>query len=116
MVGSRAIAAGSDADKRVMREQLTLLLDSGDLVNYDLSAINSLRLVDSHLEEQLKQYLQTLAQSKSRDSRSVYIDSAGHGERNLRVSYISSYSNLEIFVPADAGRSGLAARRLGDCG
>jgi len=89
IMGARAIETGPDTDKRLLREQITLLLDSGDVANYDLGTVGSLRLVDPYLEEQLKQYLQTLAQSKSRDQRSVYIDSAGRGDRHPHVSYIS---------------------------
>jgi hypothetical protein len=70
-------------------EQVTLLVDSGDMANYDLATVSSLRLLDPHLEEQLKQYLQTLAQAQSREKRSVYIDSAAGSSRQLRISYIS---------------------------
>ncbi len=89
ILAARAIKAGADNDKRTIREQVTLLLDSGDVANYDLSAITSMRILDSRLEEQLKQYLQTLAQAKSREKRSIYIDSAESGNRNLHISYIT---------------------------
>ncbi len=89
ILGARAIEAGPETDKRILREQVTLLLDSGDVANYDLTAATSIRLLDARLQEQLKQYLQTLAQAKSREKRTIYIDSAGSGERNLRISYIS---------------------------
>jgi hypothetical protein len=89
VLSARAIEVGADNDKRTIREQVTLLLDSGDVANYDLSTITSMRILDPRLEEQLKQYLQTLAQSKSRDKRSIYIDSAESGNRNLRISYIT---------------------------
>jgi len=70
-------------------EQVTLLGDSGDVASYDLATISSLRVLDPHLQEQLKQYLQTLAQAQSREKRSVYLDSAGGASRQLRISYIS---------------------------
>jgi hypothetical protein len=70
-------------------EQVTLLGDSGDVASYDLATISSLRVLDPHLQEQLKQYLQTLAQAQSREKRSVYFDSAGGASRQLRISYIS---------------------------
>ncbi len=89
IISARALETGSETDKRMIQEQVTLLLDSGDVANYDLGAVTSLRLLDAHLQEQLKQYLQTLAQAKSRDKRSIYIDAAQHGNRNLRISYIS---------------------------
>jgi hypothetical protein len=89
IMGARSIQTGSDADKRTLREQITLLADDGDLATYDLAAFASMRLLDARLEEQLKQYLQTLAQAKSREKRSIYIDSSEHASRNLHISYIA---------------------------
>ncbi len=89
IMAARSVQTGSDADKRVIREQLTLLLDSGDVANYDLGTVSSLHFLDTRLEEQLKQYLQTIAQAKSRDRRSLYIDSPERSNRNLRISYIA---------------------------
>jgi hypothetical protein len=70
-------------------EQITLLLDSGAIANFDMGGIRSLRLLDPRLQEQLKQYLQTLAQAHSKDKRSIYVDSAGSAGRSLRLSYIT---------------------------
>ena len=89
ILGARAMEESGDAGKRLVHEQVTLLLDSGDVANYDLAAVGSLRLLDPHLQEQLKQYLQTLAQAQSREKRGVYIDSASGSSRQLRISYIS---------------------------
>lgn len=89
ILSARAVEAGAGADKRIVREQVTLLLDSGEMTNYDLANATGIRLLDSHLQEQLKQYLQTLAQAKSREKRTVYIDSAASGARTVRISYIS---------------------------
>jgi hypothetical protein len=74
---------------KILREQVTLLLDSGDVVNVDLGTAASVHLLDARLQDQLKQYLRTLAQSKAKDKRSVYIDSSGSAARDLHVSYIS---------------------------
>lgn len=89
IMSARGIETGSENDKRLVREQLTLLLDSGDVANVDLSSIGSLRLLDPKLQADLKQYLQTIAQAKSRDTQSVFIDSSGRGSRDLRISYIA---------------------------
>ncbi len=89
ILSARAVEGGPDADKRVMREQITVLLDSGEMANFDLSAISSLRLLDARLQSQLTQYLQTLAQGKTRDKRTVYIDSTAAAARNLHISYIT---------------------------
>jgi hypothetical protein len=89
ILSARGVASGGDGDKRIIREQLTLLLDSGDVTNVDLAGVTSLRLLDPKLQDDLKQYLHTLAQAKTRDRRSVYIDSTGRGNRTLHVSYIA---------------------------
>jgi hypothetical protein len=89
IMSARSIESGVDGDKRTVREQITLLADGGELANYDLAAFASLRLLDARLEEQLKQYLETLARAKSRDKRSLYIDSTEHAARELHISYIA---------------------------
>jgi len=70
------------------REQLTLLLDSGDLRTVDLGAISSLRFPDLKLQAQLKDYLATVAESRSKDKRSVYIDSSDAKAREVSASYM----------------------------
>lgn len=89
IVSARAVETGPEADRRTVKEQITLLLDAGEMNNIDLATVGSIRLVDPKLQEQLKQYLQTLAQSRSKDKRSIYIDSAGNGARDMLVAYIS---------------------------
>jgi len=75
-------------EKQSEREQLILLLDSGDLRTVDLSAISSLSFPDPKLQAQLKDYLATVAQSRSKDKRSVYIDSSDAKARTLSASYM----------------------------
>jgi hypothetical protein len=89
ILSARPIETGGENNKRVVREQVTLLLDSGDLANFGLDAVDSMRLLDPHLQEQLKQYLQTLGQAKSRENRSVYIASSDKDARHLKASYIA---------------------------
>ncbi|HEX4771245.1 MAG TPA: hypothetical protein VH351_10460 [Bryobacteraceae bacterium] len=71
------------------REQLTILQDSGDLANYDLGNIDSLHLQDAHQQQELKAYLQTLADSNARDQRSVFIESDAKDSRRLHLSYVA---------------------------
>jgi hypothetical protein len=73
----------------VVREQITLLLDSGELTTIDLGAIASLRFTDARLQTQLKQYLQTVNDVRSRDRRSVYIDAPGSSAHTLRIAYVT---------------------------
>src|SRR5438309_6597519 len=70
IVNGRLIAGG---EKQPEREQLTLLLDSGELRNADLSAANGIRFTDPQLQQQFKDYLAALSAARSKDKRSVYI-------------------------------------------
>lgn len=88
IVSARAIQGGAENNRSTVREQVTLLSESGDVLNLDLATISSIRLVDPKVEDQLKQYLHTVAQARSKDKRSIYIDSAASGVRELRVEYI----------------------------
>jgi hypothetical protein len=75
-------------DKRAEREQLVLMLDSGELRTFDLGAANSIRFADAALQLQLKDYLLAVNQSRSKDKRSVYIDSSDAKERQIAASYM----------------------------
>src|SRR4051812_23772427 len=54
ILSARAIQTGADADRKILREQVSLVLDSGEIATYDLGAVVSLRLVDPQLQTQLK--------------------------------------------------------------
>jgi hypothetical protein len=86
VVVSGRVAEGDE--KKPEREQLVLLLDSGDLRTFDLAAASSIRLSDPKLQLQLKDYLLAVNQARSRDKRSVYIDSSDAKERQVSASYM----------------------------
>src|SRR3989338_857997 len=75
-------------EQRPPSEQITLLLDSGEFRNVDLSAVSSLRFQDTALQTQFAEYLKTLHAARSRDKRSVYIDSTGSQAREIAASYM----------------------------
>jgi hypothetical protein len=75
-------------EKKPDREQLVLLTDSGDLRTLDLAAATSIRFADPKLQLQLKDYLTAVNQSRSKDKRSVYIDSSDAKERQIAASYM----------------------------
>ncbi len=75
-------------EKKPEREQLVLLTDSGDLRTLDLAAASSIRFDDPKLQLQLKEYLAVVNQSRSKDKRSVYIDSADAKGRQIVASYM----------------------------
>ncbi|MCX6597284.1 MAG: hypothetical protein NTV70_13055 [Acidobacteria bacterium] len=85
ILGSRKTKAAQGEE----REQLTLLTDEGVMRSFDLSALPSLKFADAALQAQLRAYLGTLTASRSKDKKSVYIDSLNDKARNLGVSYIA---------------------------
>jgi hypothetical protein len=85
IVNAREIAA---TENQPAREQLTLLLDSGELRNLDLGAAAGLRFADSQLQQQFRDYLAALATARSKERRSVYIDSSDAKERQVTASYM----------------------------
>ena len=85
IVNGRLVAA---SDKQPEREQLTLMLDSGELRTLDLSAATGIRFTDPQLQRQFRDYLAALAAARSKEKRSVYIDSTDARERELVASYM----------------------------
>ncbi|MGA2588792.1 MAG: hypothetical protein ABSH32_02650 [Bryobacteraceae bacterium] len=85
IVAARLVAAD---EKHPEREQITLLMDGGDLRNFDLGAASGVRLVDPRLQSQFKDYLAALTDARSKEKRSVYIDSTGGKAREIAASYM----------------------------
>ncbi len=89
VVGAIVSARMIPGDKeRAEHEQLALLMDSGELRNVDLSAASAIRFTDLKLQIQFKDYLRALTSSRSKDKRSVYIDSTDTKSRDVKASYI----------------------------
>ena len=85
IVSARTFAG---TDKQPEHDQLNLLLDSGEFRTVDLGAATGLRFPDAKLQQQFKDYLATLAASRSKEKRSVYIDSTDSKEREVTASYM----------------------------
>ena len=85
VVNGRLIAG---SDKQPEREQLTLMLDSGELRNVDLSAASAIRFSDARLQQQFREYLAAVEAARSKEKRSVYIDSTDSKERQVVASYM----------------------------
>jgi hypothetical protein len=85
-VVSARLAASED--KKPDREQVVLFLDSGDLRTFDLAAASSIRFADPKLQGQLKDYLTAVNQARSKEKRSIYIDSSDAKDRQIAASYM----------------------------
>lgn len=70
------------------RQELTVLLDSGEFRALDLDAATAVRLSDPRLNKQLTDALLAISQARSRERRSVFIDSTGTGSRSLVARYL----------------------------
>ena len=80
------VVAGTD--KQSEREYLTLMLDSGEMRTVDLSSASGIRFPDAKLQGQFKDYLAALSAARSKDKRSVYIDSSDAKSRDVVASYM----------------------------
>ena len=75
------------SDKQPEREQITLMLDGGELRTLDLSAATGIHFSDPQLQQQFRDYLAALTAARSKDKRSVYIDSTDTRAREVAASY-----------------------------
>jgi hypothetical protein len=85
IVSARTFAG---TDKQPEHDQLNLMLDTGEFRTIDLGAATGLRFPDAKLQQQFKDYLAALVAARSKEKRSVYIDSTDASERNVTASYM----------------------------
>jgi hypothetical protein len=102
IVSGRRLPADAQRNER---ELLVLLLASGEIKTIDLAQVQTLKLADPSLEAELKRFLSTLTASRSKEKKSVYLDSTNDQARHVALSYMiptpiwkSSYRL--IFAPA----------------
>jgi hypothetical protein len=103
VVSGRTVAA---SDKSPEREQVVILLDSGEMRTLDLSAATSIKFSEPKLQTQLRDYLTAVNQARSKDKRSVYIDSSDAQGRDIVASYMVPMpvwkSSYRLIFSADA--------------
>ena len=85
IIGAREVAA---AEKQPQHGEATLLLDSGELRAVDLGGVTSMHFTDPALQAQLVKYLASVSAARSKERRSVYVDSTGEKARRLTASYV----------------------------
>lgn len=86
IVSSRVVKGG---EKDAEHETVTLLTDAGELRTFDLAGAGSVKFTDAKLQGLLRDYLLVLNGARSKDRRSVYIDSVGTAARELIASYMT---------------------------
>ncbi len=85
IVSGRVVAP---TQQQPQRDLVVLLTDTNELKTVDLSSVTSLKLADGVLQRQLRDYLGALAGARTREQRSVYIDSTDAKGRKVAASYL----------------------------
>jgi len=95
----------------VETEEISLITDSGEVHSVDLNPTTSVRIIEKDLEMEVGRYLSLIASSRDQDVRRMTISTAGNGERNLYVSYISEVpiwkTTYRIVLPTKAEKKPL---------
>ncbi len=86
IISARRIAASED---HAEKQEVTLLLDTGEMRAVEIPSVASLRFPDPRLQRQLRDYLAVFARARNKDRRSVYIDSVDNAKRQVSVRYIA---------------------------
>jgi hypothetical protein len=88
---------------RIGLTQVSLVSDSGEVRIFDLTPATSVRVMEKEVGEEVGKYLGLVASTRDQDVRRMTISTAGEGERNLLVSYISEVpvwkSTYRIVIP-----------------
>ena len=76
-------------DQKVTVDQISIISDSGEVRVFDLTPTTSVRVAEKDVNDEVGKYLGLVASTRDQDVRRMTISTAGEGERNLLVSYIS---------------------------
>jgi hypothetical protein len=84
-------------------ESFSILTDAGEMRTFELTPAVRVRIVDRDRRQEVGRYLDVVGSSREQDVRRMVISSAGSGERQLFVSYISEVpiwkSTYRLVIP-----------------
>jgi hypothetical protein len=90
-------------DQKITVDQISIVSDSGEVRVFDLTPSTSVRVAEKDVNDEVGKYLGLVASTRDQDLRRMTISTAGEGERNLLVSYISEVpvwkSTYRIVIP-----------------
>jgi hypothetical protein len=90
-------------DQKVTIDQISIVSDSGEVRVFDLTPSTRVRVAEKEVNEEVGKYLGLVASTRDQDLRRMTISTAGEGDRNLLVSYISEVpvwkSTYRIVIP-----------------
>jgi hypothetical protein len=70
-------------------DTIAVVTDGGELRNFELSPSVRVRVVERDLRQEIGRYLDLVGSTREQDVRNMVISTAGTGERQLFVSYVS---------------------------
>ena len=73
----------------VQTDSVSVVTDAGELRSFDLDGGTSVRILEADLNQEVGRYLQLVSSVRDQDTRRLTIATAGTGERDLFVSYVS---------------------------
>src|SRR5271167_1454554 len=76
-------------DQKITVDQISIVSDAGEVRVFDLTPATSVRVAEKEVNEEVGKYLGLVASTRDQDLRRMTISTAGEGERDLLVSYIS---------------------------
>jgi hypothetical protein len=84
-------------------DTVSLVTDNGEVRSFDLTPSTGVRILERDLNEEIGRYLNVISSEREQDVRRMTISTAGTGERELFVSYISEVpvwkSTYRIVLP-----------------
>lgn len=90
-------------EENIKVQQVSIITDTGEVRTFDLTPATSVRIAEKDLNEEIGKYMKLMASSRDQEVRRMTISTAGDGERDLLVSYISEVpvwkSTYRIVVP-----------------
>jgi hypothetical protein len=88
-------------------DSVSVVTDTGEVRTFDLTPATSVRVLERDLNEEIGHYLNVVASTREQDVRRMTINTAGTGDRDLFVSYISEVpvwkSTYRIVLPQKVG-------------
>jgi hypothetical protein len=89
--------------QKITVDQISIVSDAGEVRIFDMTPSTSVRVAEKEVNEEVGKYLGLVASTRDQDVRRMTISTAGDGERDLLVSYISEVpvwkSTYRIVIP-----------------
>jgi hypothetical protein len=96
-----------EQDRQTAQREFSIVTDGGELRTFDVSPNLAVRVLDGELGGDIRRYLDIVAATRQRDLRRMTIATAGTGDRQMYVSYISEVpiwkSTYRLVLPSRPG-------------